>query len=623
MKNKKGFTLVELMAVVIILIIVIFIAINKVNKSTKEARDKTIVANAGLYVKAVNGFISEKTINDDNYESGKLTVSQLGSQGVSISGTKPDSGYVVFSNSEVKYACLVYSGYNITYKEGDFSDITKDECEDLPISYNFTYKNKEEVFTVPLSGEYILEVWGGQGGSNSYTTGGYGGYSRGTITLKKGDKLYINVAGKGSNVSTDAPGYNGGGAANYGGTRGSGGGATSIATKSGLLSTLSEDIDKILIVAGGGGGAGYYNSGQCGNGGSAGGYLGSNGVQVSGDQGGAGYYGFGGSQTAGGASGNNASPAGLFGKGADRDSSSSYGGSGGGGGFYGGGASTNNGGAGGGSGYIGNEKLTDKDMYCYNCLPSSVESTKTNSVACAEVNPTPECAKKDTGYARITLAINDLSLVGTILDEYQQVSYIESSGSQYIDIDYKPKTNTKAVFDLSFSGEFKPYETYGGSPEFFGVSETDGTKSFYINFGEASNQGNQIYIWNDREYGINSAPVQTLDITNDIRTNRNLLTLENDKVTYGSVTRNIISKENNNISSMYVFGANSLFDTNYAGAFNSYNMRLYNLKIYEGSDLVHDYRPCYKDSNIGLCDITTNKFYANSGTGTFIKGNDI
>ena len=76
MKNKKGFTLVELMAVVIILIIVIFIAINKVNKSTKEARDKTIVANAGLYVKAVNGFISEKTINDDNYESGKLTVSQ-------------------------------------------------------------------------------------------------------------------------------------------------------------------------------------------------------------------------------------------------------------------------------------------------------------------------------------------------------------------------------------------------------------------------------------------------------------------------------------------------------------------------------------------------------------------
>ena len=173
MKNKKGFTLVELMAVVIILIIIVFIAINKVNKSTKEARDKTIVANAGLYVKAVNGFISEKTINDDNYESGKLTVSQLDSEGVTISGTKPDSGYVVFSNSEVKYACFVYSGYNITYEEGDFSDITNDECEDLPISYNFTYKNKEEVFTVPVSGEYILEVWGGQGGSYSNTTGGY------------------------------------------------------------------------------------------------------------------------------------------------------------------------------------------------------------------------------------------------------------------------------------------------------------------------------------------------------------------------------------------------------------------------------------------------------------------
>ena len=56
-KNKNGFTLVELMAVLIILIIIIFLAISKVNKSVDESENKTIVANAGVYVKAVNDFM--------------------------------------------------------------------------------------------------------------------------------------------------------------------------------------------------------------------------------------------------------------------------------------------------------------------------------------------------------------------------------------------------------------------------------------------------------------------------------------------------------------------------------------------------------------------------------------
>ena len=39
---------------------------------------------------------------------------------------------------------------------------------------------------------------------------------------------------------------------------------------------------------------------------------------------------------------------------------------------------------------------------------------------------------------------------------YNEVEYIESTGTQYIDTGYIPKTNTKLELTLSFSGEFSP-----------------------------------------------------------------------------------------------------------------------------------------------------------------------
>lgn len=73
-------------------------------------------------------------------------------------------------------------------------------------------------------------------------------------------------------------------------------------------------------------------------------------------------------------------------------------------GMYGGGGSSRcHGGAGGGSGYIGNQLLINKTMYCYNCEESSEESTKTISTTCTSETPTENCSKQGNGYARITL----------------------------------------------------------------------------------------------------------------------------------------------------------------------------------------------------------------------------
>ena len=306
-------------------------------------------------------------------------------------------------NSEYEEQMKEYNAAEKEYEEAleEYNKKLEEYTASLSV-IDYDYTGDEQVYVVPEDGTYKLETWGAQGGSYNETYhGGYGGYSSGYITLKKGDKLYINVGGQGKLSSTSE--YNGGGSAapsESGVVSYSGGGATHISMKSGLLSTLSSYLDTILIVSGGGGGTSYENGPYTGIGGSGGGYVGSNGTNTEANW----LYGQGGNQTSGGADGggklvNNEKRgnSGVFGQGGNGIHYSG----GGGGGYYGGGAS-NQAGAGGGSGYIGNSKLTNKVMYCYDCEESNDESTKTVSTTNVSSDATANSAKIGNGHVRIT-----------------------------------------------------------------------------------------------------------------------------------------------------------------------------------------------------------------------------
>ena len=120
-------------------------------------------------------------------------------------------------------------------------------------AHTFNYTGKEQIFTAPVAGNYKLEVWGAQGGGYGEYIGGYGAYAIGYIRLDAGP-VYINVGGSGqSGVQSSegivtSGGYNGGGAntsAIYG-IGGTGGGATHISLRSGLLQTLSDYLNELL-----------------------------------------------------------------------------------------------------------------------------------------------------------------------------------------------------------------------------------------------------------------------------------------------------------------------------------------------------------------------------------------
>ena len=293
--------------------------------------------------------------------------------------------------------------------------------------FNFGYTGGEQTFVAPVSGTYKLETWGAQGGNAIYNGNElenifYGGYSNGHIYLKKDNKIFISVGGKGDvgvigNQSLG--GWNGGGNGDWDHADddacGGGGGATSmqnVLIADGQLKNYESNKSAVLIVAGGSSGMGASPAGisSAVNAGmylsSGGGYLGGAGVKIKVE---ARYiYSEKANLTSGYAFGQGGSALHL-----DRSFNQEI--PGGGGGYYGGYILTSNdilngyiwSTSGGGSGYIGNSLLTNKVMYCYNCEESNEESTKTISTTSNEETPTSYCAKKGNGYARITLVSID------------------------------------------------------------------------------------------------------------------------------------------------------------------------------------------------------------------------
>ncbi len=303
MNNKRGFTLVEILAVLVVLAIIVLLALNKIKGSMKKTNEKTYIANAQVFIKAVNDAASTSRLTG-KFEDGFYPVSTIFSQGVDISGTKPTKGYINISDGNVASGCLEYDTVSVNINGGELTYANTACIIEVNLAYEYTGEMKE--FKVNFAGIYKLEVWGAKGGyRSSEVNGGNGGYSSGEIHLNSGDVLYINVGSSGNNG-----GYNGGGVRT---TYSGGGGASDIRIEGTSL------YHRILVAGGGGsdgaaryaGGYGGGLSGQsvsagCGSGGGgasqtsgAGFGVGGTGVAANGGYGGGGgggwYGGYGGS----------------------------------------------------------------------------------------------------------------------------------------------------------------------------------------------------------------------------------------------------------------------------------------------------------------------------------------
>lgn len=162
-----------------------------------------------------------------------------------------------------------------------------------PTIYRYTAVDQTETFTVPASGWYTIDLYGGAGGSTviigrGSKNGGNGGRVSAKYYFNEGEALYINIGNSGRGGVSDgkylpvAGGWNGGGNATSV-CFGSGGGASDIRLG-------NNNIDSSIMVAGGGGASSIYQHGRPG--GEAG--SGNNRVKGQGTHGSGGYAGGGG-----------------------------------------------------------------------------------------------------------------------------------------------------------------------------------------------------------------------------------------------------------------------------------------------------------------------------------------
>lgn len=364
----------------------------------------TLISIDGEYNEVHARFITEQgSVNqeiktyDKNDTLGTLEVPTISNPNISFAGwyleptyeNQVDSSYVITKDINL-YAKFVYNNQSCSLTPGT--------------TYEFNYTGSEQTFTAQCLGIYKIETWGAQGGGtvNDSIIGGYGAYASGEIELLENGKLYINVGGQGG-ISTSNTvlngGYNGGGnARSYGSSYsfGSGGGATHIATSSGLLKDLKDNKNSVIMVAAGGGGGGSYYTSQ-GNSGTSGGGVYSKGITNGNTTTGATKIGPGSGYKGQGGFGYGATLGNEYGPGA-------------GSGYYGGGADSDEWGATGGSSYVDIDKLNDRKIYSYQIY----DNEYANVVYLVKAHDIVKNTTTDTKYKNIQVAIDNANTGDTL-----------------------------------------------------------------------------------------------------------------------------------------------------------------------------------------------------------------
>ena len=185
-------------------------------------------------------------------------------------------------------------------------------------------------------------------------------------------------------------------------------------------------------------------------------------------------------------------------------------------------------------------------------------------------------------------------------DGYTELTYIQSSGTQYIDTGFKPNQDTRIVGDMQFLNN-----TSGNSASLFGYRQSQSTQRY------------EFFQYNNLLYSpYNTSAGSTISMTT------NKMSIDKNKGTTlvnGSALSTITYANFQCAGNMYLFALNN----NGSVANVNGNKRIYSCQIYDNGTLKRNFVPCKNPSGVvGMYDIVNNVFYQNSGTGTFTAGDE-
>lgn len=194
---------------------------------------------------------------------------------------------------------------------------------------------------------------------------------------------------------------------------------------------------------------------------------------------------------------------------------------------------------------------------------------------------------------------------------YQELEYIESTGTQVIDTGFVYSNNTRVIWDVQLTATL-PISVSNN----FGVGFVN---TNYERLGFAYGASNQKIAF----FKATSSGDTILRTTVDVDNNRHVLEInspinkahvDGDEYTFDPAVGDINNDHNLTLPLLAWLG-----NTGYREYFTG---RLYSVKIYDNGIIVRDLVPAMRKSDrvVGMYDLVTKTFLTNSGTGSFIAG---
>lgn len=184
------------------------------------------------------------------------------------------------------------------------------------------------------------------------------------------------------------------------------------------------------------------------------------------------------------------------------------------------------------------------------------------------------------------------------------LSYIESTGTQYIDTGYIPNHNTSIEIKLNVTDN----ETINDNISLWGV-EKNKIRFVLMDNNYPPSASSYLHAY----YCIGNTSDFTSTI--DFRKKDTIFKMNNTGITCNGTNIATYSINDFNVgANLYLFAKN-VSDNNTVVSYSK--MKLYYCKIWDNDNLVRDFVPAKQEGIFGLLDKVENKFYTNNGEGVF------
>lgn len=206
----------------------------------------------------------------------------------------------------------------------------------------------------------------------------------------------------------------------------------------------------------------------------------------------------------------------------------------------------------------------------------------------------------------------NIALSYHVSSEYQEVEYLESTGTQYINSNVQARVQLRMEYDFQYVKNNPTNQSFSGGNDYYPSQSS-------ANYGGMNFGSNTIY------WGYNGSWIDISSQRPDhyrhyyrVSTQNGDQYFERDGVKLSTGSASLTGTTSS--QTLYLF-------SRYNGGYPSIG-RLYSCSIYDyldGGNLIRNFYPCYRKSDnvAGLYDNVNGVFYANAGSGTFIVGPDV